>query len=42
MLYDPPSNKLPFSLSYGCLSIQLILDWLEIPTEIVDQYFSSF
>jgi len=33
---------LPVAYTAGCLSIQLILDWLEIPTEIVDQYFSSF
>lgn len=26
----------------GCLSIQLILDWLEIPMEVVEQYFSEF
>lgn len=36
------ATALPAAYTAGCLSIQLILDWLEIPTEIVDQYFSEY
>jgi hypothetical protein len=33
---------LPSAYTAGCLSVQLILDWLEVPTEIIDQYFSEY
>lgn len=36
------ATALPAAAANGALSIQLILDWLEVPNEIVDQYFSEF
>jgi len=33
---------LPAAATNGLLSIQLILDWLEVPTEIIRDYFSDF
>ena len=33
---------LPAAAANGLMSVQLILDWLEVPTEIIRDYFSDF